>query len=103
ISLENTETITREMLERNESIVSNIPIVSEAMVLEALEQYQTSSGYYSFRTAQLAKYNIENKERILYLSPREIVSNGERISDNKLYKYTHGYGTVLTSATTTNS
>lgn len=103
ISLESTETITREMLERNESIVSNIPIVSEAMVLEALEQYQTSSGYYSFRTAQLAKYNIENKERILYLSPREIVSNGERISDNKLYKYTHGYGTVLTSATTTNS
>lgn len=103
VSLENTATITREMLEKNETIISNIPIVSEDMVLETLEQYQTSSGYYSFRTAQLAKYDIHNKESIVYLSPREIVSNGERISDNKLYKYTHGYGTVLTSATTTNS
>jgi len=36
---------------------------------------------------------------LMYLSPREIVTNDTRSYDNKTYEYTHGYGAIVTSAT----
>ena len=47
-------------------------------------------------------YNINGENTLAYISPREIISNETRTYNNKTYEYTHGYGTIITSASTTN-
>ena len=97
-SIEYSGTITEQELNANNNIINNIPIISEEAVLTTLENNQTSTGYYTYRTANLAKYKIGEEEKIVYLSPREITSS-DRTYSNKTYEYTHGYGEIITSAT----
>lgn len=97
-NLEYSGTITEEDINANQEIVKNIPIVSEDAVLKTLENMQTSTGYYTYRQANLGKYKIGNEEKLVYLSPREITSSGRTYS-NKTYEYTHGMGEIITSAT----
>ena len=97
-SLEYSGTVTEEDLNSNGNIVDNIPIISKEAVLTTLKNTQTSTGYYTYRSANLAKYKIGDKEKIVYLSPREIASS-DRTYSNKTYEYTHGNGEIITSAT----
>ena len=97
-NLEYSGTITEEEIEQNSSIVNNIPIISEDAVLATLKNTQTSTGYFTYREANLAKYKIGEEEKLVYLSPREIASSGRTYS-NKTYEYTHGMGEIITSAT----
>ena len=97
-AVEYSGTVTEQDLNANVNIVNNIPIISEDAVLITLENTQTSTGYYTYRSANLAKYKIGDEEQIVYLSPREITSS-DRTYSNKTYEYTHGYGEIITSAT----
>ena len=97
-AVEYSGTVTEQELNANANIVNNIPIISEDAVLITLENTQTSTGYYTYRSANLAKYKIGDQEQIVYLSPREITSS-DRTYSNKTYEYTHGYGEIITSAT----
>ena len=100
ISLEYTGTITEEEVSENSNIIDNIPIVSQEAVLTTLQEKQTSTGYYAYRDANLATYNINGKNELVYISPREILNSG-RTYTNKTYEYTHGMGQIVTSATET--
>ena len=100
ISLESSGTITEEEVKNNSDVIDNIPIITENIVLNTLGQNQTGTGYYSYKTANIAKYNINGKDQLVYVSPREILNSG-RTYTNKTYEYTHGMGQILTSATTT--
>ena len=102
-SIENYETVTREQIDNNIDLINNIPIVNEDVTLKNLREYQTNTGYYTYRDTNLAKYNINGKYTILYLTPREINAEEGRTYNSKTYQYTHGYGVILSSATTTNS
>ena len=97
-NIEYSGTVTEQELNINKNIVNNIPIISEEAVLTTLKNNQTSTGYYTYRSANLAKYKIGEEEKIVYLSPREITSS-DRTYSNKTYEYTHGYGEIITSAT----
>ena len=97
-AIEYSGTVTEQELNANMNVVNNIPIISEDAVLITLENTQTNTGYYTYRSANLAKYKIGDKEQIVYLSPREITSS-DRTYSNKTYEYTHGYGEIITSAT----
>ena len=97
-AIEYSGTVTEQELNTNANIVNNIPIISEDAVVLTLENTQTSTGYYTYRSANLAKYKVGDKEQIVYLSPREIKSS-DRTYSNKTYEYTHGYGEIITSAT----
>ena len=97
-AIEYSGTVTEQELNVNTNVVNNIPIISEDAVLITLENTQTSTGYYTYRSANLAKYKIGDREQIVYLSPREITSS-DRTYSNKTYEYTHGYGEIITSAT----
>lgn len=99
-NLDYTGTITEEEVAQNQEIINNIPVVTQEAILNTLGEKQTSTGYYTYRTANLAKYNINGNEQIVYISPREIVNSG-RTYNNKTYEYTHGMGQIVTSATTT--
>lgn len=100
IEIQNSGTITSEDIASNKKVVENINLLNEDTVLQSLEQYQTNSGYYSYTITKPGIYTIEGKEQLVYISPREIVSNDTRTYNNKTYEYTHGHGIVVNSAST---
>ena len=100
VNLEHSGTITSEEVNENEEVIGNVAIINQDMVLKTLEDTQTSTGYYSYRSANIAKYKINEKDQLVYISPREIVSKG-RTYNNKTYEYTHGMGQIISSATST--
>ena len=96
------ETVTEEMLTEFQDAINNIVIADEDTVLKDLNAIQTEKGYYTYNTAKIASYRIDGKQQLVYVSPREIsISNSTY--NNKTYEYTHGYGVVITSATSTDS
>lgn len=96
--LENSGTITNDEIEKNSNVLSNIPIISQEAVLKTLEDSQTRTGYFSYRNANIAKYQINGKDQVVYVAPREITNSGRTYS-NKTYEYTHGMGEIIASAT----
>ena len=93
-------TITQSAITENSETIKNIPIANPDTVLKDLEGSQKNKGYYNFRSAQLELYSIDGKEQAVYVTPREIASS-KGTYNNKTYEYTHGFGTIITSATTT--
>ena len=100
-NMKNSGTITQQEVNVNEEIINNIPVISKDMVLQALENSKTETGYFSYRNANLAKYNINGQDALVYIAPREITSSG-RTYNNKTYEYTHGIGQIVVSATQSN-
>ena len=96
------ETITQETLNSLSDTISNIVIVDEETVLQDLNTIQTEKGYYTYDTAKIASYRVNGEQQLVYISPREI-SNTNNTYNNQTYEYTHGYGVVVTSATSTDS
>ena len=94
------ENITEESLKENSSTIENIVIVDEETVLKDLNTVQTEKGYYTYDTAKIASYRVDGKQKLVYISPREI-SSANGTYNNQTYEYTHGYGIVVTDATGT--
>ena len=97
----NDDTQNLKEIENNTNLIDNISIVTEEITLKTLGVTQTSTGYYSYRNANISQYKINGNNEIVYLAPREIISSGNRTYNNKTYEYTHGFGAVITSATST--
>ena len=101
VSLQSSGTITDEDIASNQDVINNINLLNNTATLAALTERQTSLGYYSFDTTKASIYNIDGNDSLVYVSPREIVSNDTRTYNNKTYEYTHGFGAIITSATKT--
>lgn len=99
ISLQETEGITASDVTSYKEVLNNIAIVDSDIVLKDLNNGQTAKGYYSYRTSQIGKYKINGENTLVYISPREII-NSTGTYNSKTYEHTHGYGTIITSATT---
>lgn len=97
-NIENSGTITSEEVEENANVINNIPVVSKDAVSKTLENSQTVTGHYVYPNISIAKYNINGKNHLVYVAPREITNSG-RTYNNKTYEYTHGIGEIFTSAT----
>ena len=97
-NIENSGTITEEEVDENQNIINNIPIMTQDAVLTTLEDNQTETGYFSYRNANLANYEINGQTQTVYIAPREI-KNDDRTYNNKTYEYTHGMGAIIASAT----
>ena len=98
VNLDYSGKISSSEAEENVEVINNIPIVSEQMVVNTLEDSQTEKGYYRYTNATISKYDINGTEKIIYISPREI-ANSSTTYNYKTYEYTHGYGQIVTSAT----
>ena len=95
---ESSDSITKEEIEANLDIINNIKLVDEQTTLKTLNTLQTNSGYYAYRTTKLQKYKINGQDTLVYVSPREIISSTDGSKNNKMYEYTHGFGTIITDA-----
>ena len=98
IEIENSGTITLEDVTNNQEVIDNINLLNKNTVLQSLQQYQTNSGYYSYITAKPGVYNVDGKDQLVYIAPREILNNDTRTYNNKTYEYTHGYGSIVIPA-----
>lgn len=96
IELGSTGTVTRQEIEDNESLISNIPVVTKKVALNNLRQTQTSKGYYTYNDARATLYN----QQLTYIAPREINSRNTTYN-SQADEYTHGYGAVIVSASET--
>lgn len=101
IEIENSGTITTADIEENKDVINNVNILNEDTVLTHLEEYQTNLGYYTYKNTKMGLYDINGVKTLVYLSPREILSNETRTYNSKTYEYTHGYGVIMSSASKT--
>lgn len=102
IEIDNGDTITLEEVRNYEKVLNNVNLVNKNVTLENLQMYQTNLGYYNYKNTQVGLYDVNGKSSLVYITPREIVSNATgRTYSNKTYEYTHGYGAVITSAVST--
>lgn len=92
-----------EEISNNAKLLDNVTIVSKDINMKTLNVSQTSTGYYTYKDANINRYKVNGKDTLLYIAPREIVSGGNRTYNNKTYEYTHGYGAVITHASKTDS
>ena len=99
-NIENASTITQTEVNENSSIINNIKIINQDVVLKTLDNNQTGTGYYSYRNANIAKYKISGEDKLVYVSAREIANSG-RTYNNKTYEYTHGIGQIVVDSTST--
>lgn len=94
-----SEQLTRETLESNKQLLSEIRLWDPRALLATYEQFQEIRLYYEFRDVDIDRYTIEGKYRQVMASPREMeVANLPRKSQtfvNRHFKYTHGYGLTL--------
>ena len=100
-NLESSGTITQAEVNQNSDVIENTKVVSQDVVLKTLEDSQTGTGYYTYRNANIAKYKISGKDKLVYVSPREITNSG-RTYNSKTYEYTHGKGQIVIDATSAN-
>lgn len=103
IELENSGTITIGDIEENKDVINNVNILNEDTVLTHLQEYQTNLGYYTYKNTKIGLYDINGQKMLVYLSPREILSNETRTYNSKTYEYTHGYGVIMSSASKTDN
>lgn len=96
-SIDSYDTITYDEIINNEDVVNNIPVISEDVTLSTIVEHQEDGVYYSYNRTFLGLYNSQ----LLYLTPREILSNSSMSYNNRTFKYTHGYSGVLNSAAKT--
>lgn len=100
VNLSGNETITSEIIQQNKNVIDNIALINKDIVLKNLNIVQTSKGYYTYNSVHPATYNVNGEQTLVYVAPREI-SNSSSTYNHKTYEYTHGYGTIITSATST--
>ena len=97
VDINDYETITSSQVEKNREFLDNIPLLTQDIVEQSLEQNQEDSLYYSYNNSRLSLYDIDGKLNLAYLTPREIITHN-RTYNNLTYEYTHGYSAVLSSA-----
>ncbi len=91
------DTITYEEIMKNADVINNIPIVSKDITLTTVSEHQEDGVYYSYKNAFLGLQN----GKLMYITPREILSNYNMSYNNRTFKYTHGYSVVANSASQT--
>lgn len=90
--------ITAEQVSKYEDVINNIPLITEDVTLNAVAEHQENSVYYNYENTFLANYKVDGKDKLMYITPREILNDSTISYNNRTLKYTHGYSVVASSA-----
>ena len=94
-----SDTLTEEVIRKNNVTIQNIRIWDERPLLQTYRQIQAIRLYYDFHNIDVDRYLINNQYRQVMLSARELVVDKlppqARTWVNKHLIYTHGYGLAL--------
>lgn len=98
-NIDSYSSITTEQIENNQDVINNIPLITQDVTLTTVTEHQENSVYYNYENTFLALYKIEGSKELVYITPREILTDNTISYNNKSLKYTHGYSAVVSSAT----
>ncbi len=101
IDINSNEVNNLETIKDNLDLINKATIVNDDITLKTLGVTQTNTGYYSYSNTVIGVYNVDEQNEVVHISPREIVSSGNRTYNNKTYEYTHGFGAIITSVSNT--
>lgn len=94
-----SDTLTQPLIDKNKEAIDNFRLVDPTIIMDASNQYQSIRSYYKFKEVDTINYNVDGKNLPVYISAREIYQKGldEKSYDNQKFKYTHGYGFIMSS------
>jgi uncharacterized protein len=99
-----TTDLTAADLKKNDDTVSNIRLWDPEVLRPAIRNLQAIAPYYSFSDVDVDRYVVDNDERQVMISAREVDSNliaePAKTWQNLHLGYTHGYGIVATRVNT---
>ncbi len=95
-SINDYDTIAYDEISQNAEVINNLPILSKDVILTTIAEHQDDI-YYSYGKTFLGRLD----SKLVYFTPREILSNFGMSYQNRTFKYTHGYSMVLNSASST--
>ncbi|HHZ16923.1 MAG TPA: UPF0182 family protein [Peptococcaceae bacterium] len=96
--------LTADKINENRDIIDNIRLLDHRATLNIYAQQQENRFYYQFVDVDVDRYLINGKPTQVFLSAREL--NKPAIAENRgaftnlLFKYTHGFGIVMSPANT---
>ncbi|WP_461247576.1 UPF0182 family protein [Treponema sp. R6D11] len=84
-------------IQANQDIINNARTTDYNQTLIELNQTQSLKNFYTFQNADISLYNIDGKEKAVYVAAREIDQNSLPSKNyiNTKMKYTHGSGVVM--------
>lgn len=99
-----SDSLTPQLRERNKEILDNLVVNDYSSTLDAQNQFQSIRNPYRFKDTDVSIYNIDDRPTLVYIAAREIdeKSIDEKSYENLRYKYTHGYGVVMSTASKVN-
>ena len=100
VNLDDTDAINSDEVTKYSEVANNISTTNKDLILKSLNGTLTNKGYYKYTSTKPCEYTINNKKTLVYVTPREIASS-KGTYNNKTYEYTHGFGAIITSATST--
>lgn len=92
------QAITSEQVTNNQNVIKNVPLITESVTLNAIAEHQENSTYYNYENTFLAIYKVNNQDKLVYITPREILNDSTISYNNRTFKYTHGYSAIVSSA-----
>jgi len=92
---------TRELVEQNRNIFSNIRLWDWRALDAVFKQFQEIRLYYEFPDVDIDRYTFDDQYRQVMVSAREMelgnLPSQSQTFVNRRFKYTHGYGITMTN------
>lgn len=95
-------TVTAADVSANQPTVQNIRLWNPLILQDAYNQVQRFQPYYLFNDVDVDRYQVNQVEKMVMISVREISQNGivgQRTWQNVHLTFTHGYGAVASLVT----
>ena len=90
---------TRQTVEENQSVFSNVRLWDWSALLQVYDQFQEIRLYYEFEDVDIDRYTFDDKYQQVMVSAREMELNNlpdnSQTFVNRRFKYTHGYGITM--------
>ncbi|MGM0531365.1 MAG: UPF0182 family protein [Bacteroidota bacterium] len=95
-----TEEFTRETVDSNQTVFSNIRLWDWNALLEVYNQFQEIRLYYDFLDIDIDRYTFDDRYQQVMVATREMelddLPDNSQTFVNRRFKYTHGYGITMT-------
>ena len=92
---------TRDMVEKNRGIFTNIRLWDWRALDAVFKQFQEIRLYYEFNDVDVDRYTLDDQYRQVMISAREMQLDNlpaqSQTFVNRRFKYTHGYGITMTN------
>ncbi len=91
--------LTVDSLETNKDMFDSIRITDFNSTVTAVNSLQGIRNYYKFNDSDVTLYNIDGKQTLVSIAPREIdkknLPDTAKSYANEIFRFTHGFGVVM--------